>query len=107
MTLKHIVMWRVGGATADERRRNAEQVRAAFEPLRGRVPGLRHLEIGLDTSAADYACDLVLVSEFDDAQALAAYATDPEHLRAKAAAGDLRVERYQVDYAMDDRAGGA
>jgi hypothetical protein len=96
--VRHIVMWRVKGATAEERRRNAQRVRAAFEPLRGRVPGLRHLEIGLDTSGVDYACDMVLVGDFDDAQSLAAYATHPEHLRAREAAGDLRVERYQVDY---------
>jgi Stress responsive A/B Barrel Domain len=49
-------------------------------------------------SRADHACDMVLLTDFDDAAALAAYATHPEHLRAKAAAGNLRIERYQVDF---------
>jgi heme-degrading monooxygenase HmoA len=98
MSVRHIVMWRVAGTNADERRANAERVRAAFEAMRGRVPGLRRLEVGLDMSRADHACDMVLLTDFDDAAALAAYATHPEHLRAKAAAGNLRIERYQVDF---------
>jgi heme-degrading monooxygenase HmoA len=96
--VRHVVMWRVSGDDASERLRNAQRVQAAFESMRGCVPGLRHLEVGVDTSRVDYACDVVLVSEFDDAAALAAYATHPAHLRAKAEAGDVRVERYQVDY---------
>jgi heme-degrading monooxygenase HmoA len=98
MTIHHIVMWRVKGDTEQERASNASIVGSAFKGLRGRIPGLRSIEIGLDTSRVDYACDLVLVSEFESEQALIDYATHPEHLRAKALAGDLRVERFQVDY---------
>ena len=100
MTVRHIVMWRMRGDTAGERRANADTVRAAFEALRGRIPGMRSLEVGLDISGVDYACDVVLLSDFEDAAALAAYATHPEHLRARQAAGDLRIERHQVDYVL-------
>jgi quinol monooxygenase YgiN len=98
--IKHIVMWRVKGDTPAERQANARIVKAAFEPLRGHVPGLRRLELGIDVSAVDYACDVVLYSEFDDAAALAAYASHPEHQKAKAAAGDLRISRHQVDFVV-------
>lgn len=96
--IKHIVMWKVRGATADEKRRNLEQLRAAFESLRGRVPGLLRLEIGFDESLVDYACDVVLYSEFATWDALAAYAEHPEHLRVKRELGDMRIARHQVDY---------
>jgi hypothetical protein len=33
-----------------------------------------HVEIGVDTSGVGYACDVVLYSEFDSHQSLAAYA---------------------------------
>jgi hypothetical protein len=98
MTIRHVVMWRVKGKTAEERKHNARTVSSAFEALRGRIPGMKTIEIGLDTSNVDYACDLVLVSEFESEKALMDYAIHPEHQRAKLLAADLRTERFQVDY---------
>lgn len=96
--IKHIVMWRVRGDDAAERQRNVALLKTEFESLRGQVPGLLHLEIGVDFSRIDYACDVVLYSEFESREALAAYAEHPEHLRVKRALGDLRTTRHQVDY---------
>ena len=96
--IKHIVMWNVRGDDAVTRARNAALVKAEFESLRGRVPGLLHLEVGVDDSRIDYACDVVLVTEFASREALAAYAEHPEHLRVRRALGDLRIARHQVDY---------
>lgn len=47
---------------------------------------------------ADYACDVVLYSEFEDSESLEAYASHPEHLRVKQVIGDSRIARHQVDY---------
>ncbi|MCW5611859.1 MAG: Dabb family protein [Rubrivivax sp.] len=96
--IKHIVMWKVRGDDAASRGRNLALVKREFESLRGRIPGLLHLEVGVDESRIDYACDLVLYSEFASREALAAYAEHPEHLRVKRALGDLRSARHQVDY---------
>ena len=94
----HIVMWKVRGDDAATRARNLALLKTAFESLRGCVPGLLHLEVGVDQSRIDYACDAVLYSEFTSHQALAAYAHHPEHLRVKQLLGDMRTERHQVDY---------
>ncbi len=99
--VRHIVMWRLRGATAAERLANANALRTAFESLRGRVPGLLQLEVGIDHSRIDYACDVVLNTEFSSQAALDGYAAHPEHLRVKAALGDMRIARHQVDYAVD------
>src|SRR3954447_331361 len=96
--IRHIVMWRLRGETPAERAAARQKVKTAFEGLRGRIDGLNHIEVGLDVSDVDYACDVVLVSEFADSAALKAYATDPEHLRVREELGDLRIGRYQVDY---------
>lgn len=98
MTIKHIVMWNVRGDSQQEHRANIERLRHEFESLRGRIPGLLHLEIGVDHSGIDYACDVLLYSEFDSQAALDAYASHPEHLRVKQSLGDLRTARHQVDY---------
>lgn len=98
MSIRHIVMWNVRGTDADSRARNIALLKSGFESLRGRVPGLLHLEVGIDESRVDYACDVVLLSEFDSREALAAYAQHPEHLRVRDALGDMRIARHQVDY---------
>lgn len=96
--IKHIVMWNVRGETLEQRAAAARFVKARFEGLVGSVPGLRVMEIGVDVSRVDYACDVVLYSEFDDAQSLAQYAVHPAHLKVREELGDIRTDRYQVDY---------
>lgn len=93
----HIVMWDVSGTTADEKQGNIERLRSCFHGLRGRVPGLLHLEVGKDSSGVDYACDVVLYSEFESWEALAAYAVHPEHLRVRDELAGVRIARHQVD----------
>ncbi len=99
--IKHIVMWDVRGATPDERRNAIRFLKRRFEGLRGRIPGLIRLEVGVDTSRIDYACDVVLYSEFESQQALDAYATHPEHARVRDELDGLRIARHQVDYSPD------
>jgi heme-degrading monooxygenase HmoA len=97
--IRHIVMWDVRGSTAAEKQAGIDRLRTSFESLRGRIPGLLHLEIGADTSRVDYACDVVLYSEFDSQASLDAYATHPEHARVKQEVEGIRIARHQVDYA--------
>jgi hypothetical protein len=96
--LKHIVMWNVRGESAEEKNQSAHFLKSRFESLIGMIPGLRHLEVGIDSSRVDYACDVVLYTEFADQDALDAYAVHPEHLRVKKELGEMRIARHQVDY---------
>ncbi|SFJ40437.1 Dabb family protein [Celeribacter neptunius] len=96
--IKHIVMWNMSGQTAEERSKAAQVVKEKFEGLRDAIPGLIELEIGIDESAVDYACDIVLYSVFDSREALAAYANHPLHLKVREDLGTLRIARHQVDY---------
>ena len=95
--IRHIVMWNVSGSTAEEKQENIARLRSCFHGLRGRVPGLLHLEVGVDASRVDYACDVVLYSEFESWEALAAYAVHPEHLRVRDEMTGVRIARHQVD----------
>lgn len=99
--VRHIVMWRVKGDSPNERAETRRRVKAAFESLRGHIPGLRSLEVGLDTSGIDCACDAVLVTDFDSQDALDAYAQHPEHLRVRSELIGLRTTRHQVDYSVE------
>jgi quinol monooxygenase YgiN len=98
--VKHIVMWNLRGETPAHKRAAIALLKSRFEALVGVVPGLRRLEIGADTSGVDYACDVVLYSEFESQAALDAYAGHPAHARVRQELGDLRTARHQVDYAV-------
>ncbi|MNG33932.1 Stress responsive A/B Barrel Domain protein [compost metagenome] len=52
-------------------------------------------------SRVDYACDTVLLAEFESLAALKAYADHPEHLRVREQLAGLRIARHQVDYTID------
>jgi len=99
--IKHIVMWNLRGDTEAAKAQAVSVLKRSFESLRGRIPGLLHLEIGVDSSRIDYACDVVLYSEFESQAALDAYAVHPEHLRVKQELADLRIARHQVDYRVE------
>src|SRR6218665_3474144 len=78
--VKHIVMWNVKGQTLLERRVAALDIKHRFERLMGVVPGLLYLEVGIDISGVDYACDMVLYTEFDSEASLNAYPPPPPNL---------------------------
>lgn len=99
--IKHIVMWNVRGDDPDQKLAAATDVKARFEGLIGQIPGLRRLEIGIDVSRVSYACDVVLYSEFDDEEALAAYAEHPAHLEVRRQLDGVRIARFQVDYSVE------
>ncbi|HEX9048919.1 MAG TPA: Dabb family protein [Anaeromyxobacter sp.] len=97
--MKHIVMWKLKDhAVGRDRAANAARMKAELESLLGRIPGLLHLEVGLNVEPSDAAFDVVLYSEFEDADALTAYQTHPEHARVAEFIGRVRAERVLVDY---------
>lgn len=96
--IKHIVMWNLAGDTPECNRQACQFLKERFEGLAGLIPGLLKIEVGVDFSRIDYACDVVLYTEFASVEALAEYATHPEHLRVKRELGDSRIARHQVDY---------
>lgn len=94
----HIVMWDVAGATPAEKADAIAAIRQEFEGLKGSIPGMSLLEIGVDTSRIPYACDLILVTEFESQETLEAYASHPAHLAVRDRLEGLRIARHQVDY---------
>lgn len=99
--IKHIVMWKVAGESPEERLGAAGRVKALFEELGGRIPGMLHIEVGIDYCHFEHSCDAVLYSEFESKEALNAYATHPEHLRVRDLLFGVRISRHQVDYQTD------
>ena len=96
--IKHVVMWRLRGTSADERREQAEKVRAALEGLRGNIPGMTSLEVGIGVGGDEQLGDVVLISTHDDWAALKGYQVHPAHLEAARIIGAARIERRVLDF---------
>ena len=97
--IKHIVMWRLkDSAGGRDKAANARLIKEKLEALRGRIPGLLTVEVGLDFSKSDASADVVLVSEFADRAALQVYQAHPEHTAVADFIGEVRSERRLIDY---------
>ena len=90
--VKHIVMYTLKEGV--EKESAVKFIASTLEPLVGKIPGLRHLEVRQAYQGMDYA----LYSEFEDRKALADYAEHPLHLAAKDQFHHLLATRVSADY---------
>lgn len=91
-------MWKLRGPSPEEKRTQAEQVKAALLGMMGKIPGMSHVEVGIGSASGEQEADVVLSSTHDSWQALADYQQHPAHEPVKQLIGSLRVERRVVDF---------
>ena len=97
--IKHIVLWTLKNR---ENERNREETAAAIkgkiEDMRGRIPGLLHIEGGIDFTKSADSWDVALYAELESREALAGYQVHPAHEEFKAVIGPHREQRSLIDY---------
>jgi len=99
--VKHIVLWRLRKElSAAERNQAFARIKAGFEALPGRIPGLLKIEIGLDYSQGPDSSDLLLYSEFDSRASVAGYEAHELHAALAPLVRDVRTEKRAVDYEL-------
>jgi hypothetical protein len=96
--IKHIVIWRLTDPEDRDREATARAIAQRIELMRGRIPGLRHIEGGVDFSRTADSCDVVLYAELESREALEGYHVHPVHEEFKTFIGPRRKERYLIDY---------
>ena len=97
--IKHIVMWRFKeSAHGNDRATNLRLAKEKLESLRGNIPGMSSIAVGLDHSATPSSADLVLVSEHTSREALAGYQAHPLHQAIVPFVAEAASERRMVDY---------
>ena len=94
--IKHIVAWRL----SEEKSKAAStaEIKELLEGLRGQIPGLLHLEVGMNVVTDANAADVILYSEFTDLEALKTYQAHPLHQAVVPKVKALTTERRSVDY---------
>ena len=93
--LRHIVMWSLNDPA------DAERFRAELLSCVGLVPGMREFDVGIRRDGLEANCDVVLVSAFDDAAALAAYTVHSHHQGVVGRIRPLAKSRSVVDFTSD------
>lgn len=94
--IKHIVAWRL--IEEKDKSASAAEIKTLLEDLRGKIPGLLHIEVGTNVVHDANAADVVLYSEFTDLDALKTYQAHPLHQAVVPKVKALTSERRSVDY---------
>ena len=98
---KHIVMWRfVEGSNGKSKKEHSLWIKEHLEALVGVIPEIRSLEVGVNVCVAGTAYDAVLVSAFDDAEAMERYKVHPAHVEVAAYFKGITEGRAEVDYEL-------
>lgn len=92
--IRHIVMWRF----KEGEQENMLIFRDRLLALKGRIPEIRAMEVGININPSDRSYDAVLVSEFDSMEALNAYSTNPLHVEVSEFCKGIRTESASCDY---------
>jgi hypothetical protein len=98
--IKHVVMWKMQGPSAQEKQEQAARAKAALQGLAGQIPGMLSLEVGVANATNADQSDVVLITTHADWAALEGYQKHPEHQLVAKLVSDLRVERRVVDFEL-------
>lgn len=79
--VKHIILWTLKEMPEDEKAKVKVEIKTGLEALVGKVPGLVDVKVNIDGRLASSNADLMLDSTLESAEALAAYANHPEHVK--------------------------
>ena len=99
--LKHIVLFKLKptaeGASKEE---NAKKIKHDLEVLKGKIPQILHIEVGINVIPSVAAYDIAIYSEFANEADLSTYAKHPEHVKVAEFVGKVRESRVVVDYVI-------
>ncbi len=98
----HIVMWRLKETAAgNDKDTNARLMKEWLEGLKGKIPGLLHIEVGMDISRSEQSADVVLYCELDSEEALLYYQKHPAHSKLAPMIQAITESRQVADYRLD------
>ncbi len=77
---------------------NATKARDVLLGMKGKIPQLRHLEVGIDILHSDRSYDMALVTKFDSLDEMKVYQGHPAHVEVSNYIVSVRESSISVDY---------
>ncbi len=92
--LTHVVLFKLTDRTPE----NARQLQAKLLAMVGKIPQIKHMEVGVNVVSSDRAYDVALFQRFDSLADLQAYQQHPDHLDVLAYVKSVIAGSVAVDY---------
>jgi heme-degrading monooxygenase HmoA len=92
--ITHIVLFKLLEVTPEK----AEAARQVLNGMAGRIPELRHLEVGVNIVHSERSYDLALLARFESLEDLQAYQVHPVHIEVVKYLQGVRQAAIVVDY---------
>ncbi len=99
--IRHIVMFKF---LEENKAENVQRTKEMLDALPAKIPLIRHSETHIGhADAAPANADLILISDFDSMEDLAAYIVHPDHKAVGAFMRPRRESRCCVDFELPDK----
>jgi hypothetical protein len=92
--ITHIVVFKL----AENNPEHAQNIHDKLMALPEVIPEIKHYEVGMNIIESERNYDLVLISKFDDVDALNTYQVHPEHQKVVAYIKSVTQSIIAVDY---------
>ena len=92
--ITHIVLFKLKDPSAS----NVEKTRNVLINMKGKIPPLRHIEVGIDLLHSERSYDLALVTTFDSLEDLQKYQIHPLHQEVGKFIATVKESSIAVDY---------
>lgn len=92
--IRHIVMWKF----KEDQHDNMLVFRDRLLALRDKIPEIKEMEVGININPSERSFDAVLVSVFDNMEALKSYSVNPLHVAVSDFCKTIRTQSASVDY---------
>jgi len=92
--ITHVVLAKLKDRSAQ----SIESTYALVSSLNGKIPSLRHFEVGIDLTRSERSYDIALIAKFDDLTGLKAYLEHPTHVPISGKLRELAASIVVVDY---------
>ena len=102
-SFKHISLWRLHADHEEEAYKLKQTLQAAVADLKGQIPGVKAMELGIDVGGPGERSDVALYSEFATREDVQRYIDHPAHLALVEFLKRFRVETRAVDYFTPDQ----
>lgn len=97
--IQHIVMWKFKEeAEGKSRGENVAWVKERLLALPAIIPEIKQMSVETDASGNDENYDAVLITVFENFDALQAYKVHPEHVKVSSYVAKTAEKRASVDY---------
>jgi hypothetical protein len=92
--LTHVVFFKLNERTLE----NAQKLREVLLSMTGKIPQIKHMEVGVNVVPSERAYDVVLFQRFDSLHDLQEYQAHPNHQDVLKYLLAVTASRVSVDY---------